>query len=51
MKHWSEASKFGMQTESTYGSTVYGMYFVCQELQKWRRCELRGYNSQVYFMQ
>jgi len=21
------------------GSTVYGIYFVCQELQTWRRCE------------
>jgi len=28
-----------METESKYGSTVFGKYFLVQELQIWQRCD------------
>ena len=42
MKHWSGEFEFSTETEFKYGSTVYGMYCVCQKLQTWRLHEFLG---------
>jgi len=31
--------KFGLETESKYGSTICGMYYIGQEVQTWERCD------------